>query len=166
MNRATARAQGLHIYTTGRSCAKAHAPLQRYTKSGSCVACTLEHSQRQHADPATRQKRLAQQRARYAASPILRSRLALQHKEWARNNPEARVRHWRNALGLPEATRPEPEVCEGCGRLSKYSLHLDHDHATGKFRGWLCRVCNASLGALGDDLPSIMRIVAYLERAQ
>ena len=38
---------------------------------------------------------------------------------------------------------------------------LDHDHITGKIRGWLCNSCNVSKGSIGDDLESAERLVKY-----
>ena len=40
---------------------------------------------------------------------------------------------------------------------------LDHDHKTGKFRGWLCNKCNSALGLLGDNINYIQRALKYLE---
>lgn len=66
--------------------------------------------------------------------------------------------------GLPAPTRPEPSLCELCGRDSgkRCGLHLDHDHITGKFRGWICYRCNLALGMLGDSLAGVLRAVDYL----
>lgn len=71
---------------------------------------------------------------------------------------------WKR-MGYPEPTRPRPEMCELCGRSGgAKALHLDHDHATGKFRGWLCVRCNMALGLLRDS-PQLLRDLAdYLER--
>ena len=41
---------------------------------------------------------------------------------------------------------------------------LDHNHATGKFRGWLCNKCNSALGWLSDDVIILRRAVEYLEK--
>lgn len=79
--------------------------------------------------------------------------------------------HWikyqtkiRSRKGLPAATRPKPELCErNCGREAKC---LDHDHITGKFRGWLCRPCNMGLGLLGDTLQDLQASIDYLMRPQ
>jgi hypothetical protein len=57
------------------------------------------------------------------------------------------------------AGQPSPR-CESCHRLGQVSL--DHDHATGEFKGWLCRRCNIGLGKLGDDIASIRRALTYL----
>lgn len=75
-------------------------------------------------------------------------------------------RRWqRKALGIPEATRPCPIHCELCDRvLEKGKVHLDHCHATGKFRGWLCNRCNLALGHLGDSIAGLERAIAYLRR--
>lgn len=40
---------------------------------------------------------------------------------------------------------------------------VDHDHATGKVRGLLCRECNSALGFLKDNLNSIKNMITYLE---
>ncbi len=75
------------------------------------------------------------------------------------------ARNWkRRADGLPEPTRVEPEWCECCGRLPGATMHLDHDHRTGEFRGWLCGQCNLGLGALGDDAAGLEKALAYLRR--
>jgi hypothetical protein len=66
--------------------------------------------------------------------------------------------------GLPVPLRPIPILCECCSRPPKSgrALHLDHDHVTGKFRGWLCASCNLAIGKLGDNLPRVLMAVAYL----
>lgn len=44
------------------------------------------------------------------------------------------------------------DTCALCGLYESddkhggHRLHLDHDHNTGEFRGWLCRRCNTGLG--------------------
>lgn len=83
-----------------------------------------------------------------------------------RNSPRgkavAKVRN-RRGRGLPEATRPEPTLCEACGNPPGLrSMHLDHSHKTGKFRGWLCGKCNTGFGKLGDTYEEVIRRAKYL----
>tara|TARA_X000001388_G_scaffold17449_3_gene10808 strand:+ start:1325 stop:1762 length:438 start_codon:yes stop_codon:yes gene_type:complete len=40
---------------------------------------------------------------------------------------------------------------------------LDHDHVTGKFRGYICKHCNTGIGALADDQGRIGRALEYLQ---
>ncbi|AHX12704.1 hypothetical protein CH75_04775 [Dyella jiangningensis] len=44
----------------------------------------------------------------------------------------------------------------------KSSAHLDHDHSTGKARGWLCRTCNIGLGMFKDRTDLLSRAISYL----
>lgn len=61
------------------------------------------------------------------------------------------------------AGRPKPEVCECCGSKGKSkTIHWDHDHKTGEFRGWICNGCNASLGHLKDSIDRIRKLEKYL----
>ena len=88
-------------------------------------------------------------------------------ERWRARNAE-RVRNYsRKSLGIPIPTRPAPDVCECCGGPpnGKGSLHADHDHATGIFRGWLCGKCNVGIGMLRDTLAGVVAAVKYLERA-
>jgi hypothetical protein len=78
-------------------------------------------------------------------------------------DPAYELSRSRQRQGLPEPTRPIPLFCEcGCGRLAEV---LEHDHETGKFRGWLSSECNLGLGKLGDSIEGVERILAYLKRA-
>ena len=62
---------------------------------------------------------------------------------------------------------PQPVAgtpCACCNRIDK--LFCDHDHATGKFRAWICRNCNSGIGLLGDSEAGLKQAHAYLERAR
>ena len=63
-------------------------------------------------------------------------------------------------------TRPLSESCEACGGPPSKGqrLHMDHDHTTGRFRGWLCGSCNRALGFLGDDPQRLHMLIQYLDR--
>ena len=129
-----------------------------------CKACNLE---------AKRQK--------YLADPaVVKARV----KRWQQANPE-RLNAYRRARRLePEVKERERAGhlkrkygmtieqfdsmleaqgggCFICGRVSREdsSLHVDHDHSTGKVRGSLCFGCNNALADFQDD-PSLLRKAA------
>jgi len=61
---------------------------------------------------------------------------------------------------------PLNAVCAICGGVNKNGKHLslDHDHATGKFRGWLCSHCNSGLGWFKDNASIMAKAIEYLNR--
>ncbi len=48
------------------------------------------------------------------------------------------------------------------GMTEDISLHVDHDHSTGKVRGILCFCCNNALADFQEDPAVLMKAVAYL----
>lgn len=52
-------------------------------------------------------------------------------------------------------------LCMVCGASDTC---VDHDHATGKVRGALCRDCNLALGCFTDSVERMRRAVMYLSR--
>jgi endogenous inhibitor of DNA gyrase (YacG/DUF329 family) len=64
------------------------------------------------------------------------------------------------------APRPKPTNCEICNAPEsnfKKGLQYDHDHNTGKFRGWLCSNCNTALGLVKDNKQILQELIKYLE---
>ncbi|MFD8117024.1 endonuclease VII domain-containing protein [Streptomyces microflavus] len=55
-------------------------------------------------------------------------------------------------------------VCALCQRANgaTRNLSVDHDHATGKVRGLLCRPCNNTLGHARDAVAFFVRGINYL----
>ena len=83
---------------------------------------------------------------------------------WYQANPEAQA--IRQSGVLPQSVTPRPDVCEVCKSRSSKSLHLDHDHSTMKFRGWLCQPCNHALGNAKDSPEILKALILYLEKQQ
>jgi Recombination endonuclease VII len=101
-----------------------------------------------------------------------------QKRPWARKNlgdvSGSRNGRWKGGVrSLPhystlqrlkrhetEAGRPRPNACEVCGRTG--TVYFDHDHATGKFRGWLCNHCNLILGHAKDSVDLLRSLIQYL----
>jgi len=60
------------------------------------------------------------------------------------------------------AGRPMPKMCDVCSE--EKSLFFDHDHKTGKFRGWLCSHCNFALGHAKDSPELLFKLIEYLKK--
>jgi len=80
---------------------------------------------------------------------------AWQKSSHGKANQRARTR--KNVYGIShqQMTQMLAEQANGCAiceeRIDEASLHIDHDHQTGKIRGLLCHNCNRALGGLRDD---------------
>ena len=59
-----------------------------------------------------------------------------------------------------ELSKKQFGLCAIC--WSQAWTALDHDHATGKFRGLLCHQCNEGIGALKDNAAQVQRAASYL----
>lgn len=127
----------------------------------------------------------ARAKARY---PLVRDRAIVRSRQWRednieqfrenqrrmRSNPEfkerSRAGHLLRKYGLSleqydDLLATQGGVCAICKRPPQgtFSLHVDHDHRTGRVRGLLCFRCNNALGDLDDD-PSLLRAaLRYLE---
>jgi Recombination endonuclease VII len=83
--------------------------------------------------------------------------------EWAAARRAKDLAAQEKAMG-----RPRPEFCEICGGPPNDRwgvLHFDHDHATGKPRGWICRNCNVMLGLARDSVDIFLDLASYLEKS-
>ena len=74
--------------------------------------------------------------------------------------------NWRDGLSKSErneklAGRKKPERCEICGTSG--TICFDHDHKTGKFRGWICKRCNFILGFAKDNTELLEKVIEYLK---
>lgn len=82
-------------------------------------------------------------------------------KSYHRNKYKA---HWRKSKGQPEPLYPPTQHCEICGNRQLHkAMCLDHCHAVGHFRGWLCDLCNKGLGMFRDNPALLRRAASYLE---
>lgn len=78
-----------------------------------------------------------------------------------------RINHLRSAYGLSEADHKEMVdraggKCEICQETPQAHLSIDHNHATGKVRGLLCRRCNNGLGGFRDNIQRLEAAIQYL----
>lgn len=62
------------------------------------------------------------------------------------------------------AGKKKPENCEICGAMGR--ICFDHNHETGKFRGWICHRCNVVLGFVKDNSELLKALSDYLAASQ
>jgi Recombination endonuclease VII len=85
-----------------------------------------------------------------------------------RRKVEDRDAHLRRTFGISitdydELLRRQGGGCAICRKPpGKISLHVDHDHATGKIRGLLCVGCNNALGQFHDDPDLLALAIEYV----
>lgn len=135
----------------------------RYAK-GKCRKCYEKHLRESNPDYAERQRQ--NRRDWEARNPDKVRKLAKRRA----SDPTARARDkrtkWLGYLkkrGLTEQRYNElcAKGCAICGATKH--LHIDHCHATGKFRGILCSRCNNGLGFLDDCVEGLERALRYLK---
>lgn len=93
-------------------------------------------------------------------------------KEWRTQNKERRrnielkykfgitLEDYNNLFAAQEG---KCKICKKHQTELKTTLHVDHNHITGKVRGLLCKQCNFGIGYLQDN-PELCRDAAkYLE---
>ena len=96
-----------------------------------------------------------------------------QTPEQSKNKTGDRNPSWKGGKSskyrAKNAPRPKPDNCEICGTLGKdlkKGLCYDHDHITGKFRGWLCSRCNVALGMVNDNTETLLALVEYIKKSR
>ena len=94
-------------------------------------------------------------------------------RKWRADNPEKTRRmrrdnqlRWDYGISLADYEAilvSQGGVCKICGRSpGEKSLHVDHDHHTGKVRAILCGPCNKGIGLLGESPERVLTAYEYL----
>ena len=97
-------------------------------------------------------------------------------QERERNSIPERARLFRDSsyrrrygIGIDEYESKFREQNGACAVCKKQNtdwkcLAVDHDHATGKVRGLLCRPCNMALGFIHDEIETAESMVSYIKK--
>lgn len=68
---------------------------------------------------------------------------------------------------LKNKPQNEPFECPICAKRTIAGITskvvLDHDHRSGKIRGWVCDSCNTGIGRFKDDKELIKRAIKFLK---
>lgn len=129
---------------------------------------------------------LAAKAARYRADPTAAKERT---RRWQQENPERHRETQRRLKQSPQGKRRDRAghlrrkygitieqyeallaaqggVCALCRRPPRpdISLHVDHDHETGRIRALLCFRCNNALGDFDDNRDRLLAAVELLDR--
>ena len=109
-----------------------------------------------------------QRRQRYAKNPERTLAPSREYQAKHRLAITARRRYRKFGTDGEAQYAAQQGLCAICGgamvRRARRTdaAHFDHDHKTGKPRGWLCSRCNLGIGLFGDDDVLLQKAVNYL----
>ena len=89
------------------------------------------------------------------------------YTEFTKENSGENHYNWKGGkydYQVKNAPRPKPDICELCHKEGR--ICYDHDHATGKFRGWLCIKCNSALGMVDDNPELLSEMIKYINNSK
>lgn len=92
-------------------------------------------------------------------------------KQWSRLTPEERTQRQRRrdyrmeSEDFDQIRLNQQNRCAICHLEFLKTPDIDHNHATGKVRGLLCRSCNSGLGAFFDSPNRLIAAANYLDKA-
>jgi len=133
------------------------------TTQGRCAECSRIHARSWHHKYPERSS--AKGKA-YRARTVEARRA--QRRKWdAKNKDKLRgyVRKRAGVLDLPEKEAEPGHICELCGVAIAEKPVLDHDHSTGRVRGWIHRQCNIGLHHV-EKPGFVEKAQAYLARSK
>lgn len=139
---------------------------ERYSVAGHlCDTCYKR--EKRHSDPEYKKKRTLLKRQWEARHPknvkARQQRYRVKHRKEL-TEKKRQSRHWtRYGIKLSivqELDKQQDFRCKICNVECK--LVTDHNHATGKFRGRICRFCNTGLGTFMDNPLLLQKAIEYL----
>lgn len=120
---------------------------------------------------ATKDRRNARRRERYATDTEHREQIKAAVREWWKAHPEIKKAQRLKKFGISlEVFRNLMELQDGRCAICKHAdltdpnffPVVDHCHATGVVRGLLCLNCNQGLGKFKDDPTLLSAAINYL----
>ena len=134
---------------------------------GLCLSCYEKARRTQNSDRRTRS--MANCRKYYQNH---RDAQLAKQKLYRQQNPEVhqeiqlKRRYNLTLQQYKELLQTQNGVCAICGaKPGRKKLFVDHNHATNKVRGLLCRSCNTGLGCFQDDINLLLKSTKYLRKA-
>lgn len=134
-----------------------------------CIECNKAAKRERHVRNAEQYREKARRWA--AENPERRAAYQAEYRNRPERKRAMRDLYYRRTYGLSadDVDRLLAEQGGGCAicqarpeRLA--SMHVDHDHQTGRVRGLLCIDCNQGLGKFRDEPSLLLRAAVYLRQ--
>ena len=143
---------------TCSKCGKSLDSTNRYRRSTQCKPCYL------FVQSKWREKNREKTRAY--------SREWMRRNKWSSHKHKLRYRYGMSPEDYASLLQSQDGKCAICGRAESkidktgniQMLSVDHCHRTGKNRGLLCDSCNRAIGALRDDVDTLLKAISYIQK--